>query len=525
MFHMILLTGLLTGVFPVMVGQPVTGEVQPVNVEGQPATVNRQIMLAAPMLGMSDMAADVEEALTFTKYPTYAQYDSMMHYFATAYPGICRIDTFGRSVEGRLLLALKISDNPGDDEEEPCVLYTSTMHGDELVGYVLNLRLIDFLLSNYGLNAEVDEVVNNLEIWINPLFNPDGAYYAGGDSTVQYAIRNNANGVNLNRNFPDPHANEPDDTTGRQPETKFMMEFMHRTAPNLSANFHSGAEVINYPWDHKQVRHPDTDWYIFISREYADVAHDADPAYMAGDGFTDGITNGYDWYYIYGGRQDYVNYYLHGREVTVELYNGFGVPSGSLEYYWDVNKWSMINYMTQATYGIHGLVTDHENGKPLEAKIWVMDHDNDSSWVVSDPADGRFYRYLRGGVYDLVVTSEGYISDTAREVTVTDYYRTDLWVQLDTAGLRGITDPVAGSLLIYPNPAGSYVSIHTPQPFSRSSSVALYDLAGRAIYRSALPEGDITFSIPLDGWTNGVYVVEVRDGTGTRYTGLLKVGR
>ena len=98
----------------------------------------------------SDMALDLTEAFTFQKYPTYDQYVEMMQSFAADYPQICRLDTFGTSVEGRLLLALKISDQPGLNEPEANFLYTSTIHGDELIGFILLLRLADTLLKGYG---------------------------------------------------------------------------------------------------------------------------------------------------------------------------------------------------------------------------------------------------------------------------------------------------------------------------------------------------------------------------------------
>ena len=64
----------------------------------------------------SDMALDLNEAKSFQFYPTYGQYLQMMQDFASGYPEICRIDTFGTSEEGRLLLALKISDHAELDE-------------------------------------------------------------------------------------------------------------------------------------------------------------------------------------------------------------------------------------------------------------------------------------------------------------------------------------------------------------------------------------------------------------------------
>ena len=42
-----------------------------------------------------------------------------MQYMAGEYPGICRLDTMGKSVGGRNLLVLKITDNPDVREPEP----------------------------------------------------------------------------------------------------------------------------------------------------------------------------------------------------------------------------------------------------------------------------------------------------------------------------------------------------------------------------------------------------------------------
>lgn len=469
-------------------------------------------------LDQSDMAADLTEALTFTKYPTYAQYDSMMHQLAGAYPDICRIDTFGTSIGGRLLLALKISDNVHTEEDEPAFLYTSTMHGDELVGFVLLLRLADFLLSNYGNNAEVDRIVNDLEVWINPNANPDGTYANNNDTAMTASVRYNLNGRDLNRNFPDPGAGDPDDTTGVQQENRYMMQFMHKHKFNLSANIHSGTEVVNYPWDHKPdegeapVLHPDDAWYRLISREYADLAHDVDPAYMMA--FDDGITNGAEWYVIAGGRQDYVNYYLRGREVTLELSYIKRLPSEELEKHWNINKWSLISYIAQARYGIHGRVTNRVNGNPVPAKVWVMGHDNDSSWVQGNTAYGSFYRYLETGVYDLLVSAEGFFPDTVMGVQVANYERTELSVELDSLE-TGVPQPESSSLLLYPNPAREILFVQSDKTFSRGSKLVILAADGRTVCAHALPEGERRHQISVSGMGQGVYVLRIASGRET----------
>ena len=115
------------------------------------------------------------------------------------------------------------------------------MHGDETGGYILMLHLADYLLKNYLTSSRVKTLLDNLEIWINPLANPDGTYR--NDNTINSPTRYNANGFDLNRNFPDPL----NPNTFKQKETLDMIKFLRKHRFVLSANFHSGAEVVNYP--------------------------------------------------------------------------------------------------------------------------------------------------------------------------------------------------------------------------------------------------------------------------------------
>ena len=73
---------------------------------------------------------------------------------------------------------------------------------NETLGFILLQRLADYLLTNYGIDSLVTELVDNVEIWLCPLANPDGTYQ-NDNSTISSARRYNANMVDLNRNFPD----------------------------------------------------------------------------------------------------------------------------------------------------------------------------------------------------------------------------------------------------------------------------------------------------------------------------------
>ena len=105
-------------------------------------------------------------------YPTYEEYVDMMSAFADSFPNICRLHNLGTLNSGRKILIVQISDNVGQKENEPSFLYTSSMHGDELAGYILSLRLIDYILHGYGDNPRLTNLVNEIDIWINPLANP-----------------------------------------------------------------------------------------------------------------------------------------------------------------------------------------------------------------------------------------------------------------------------------------------------------------------------------------------------------------
>lgn len=399
------------------------------------------------MLGKDDL----QEIANWNFYPTYEAYLTMMEQFATNYPALCSVFSIGTTVQGRQLMMAKISKNVNVREAEPQFLYTGTMHGDELAGYNFLLRLIDYLLSKYGTDAKVTYLLDNVEIWINPLANPDGTY-KGGNHTVNSSTRFNANNIDLNRNFPDPQDGPHPDGNAWQPETMAFMQLAEDNHFVMSANTHGGAEVMNYPWDTWSRLTADNNWWIYVSREYVDTVHLYSPSsYMSF--LNNGITNGYAWYRITGGRQDFMNYFHHCRELTMELSNVKRLATSNLEAYWNYNYRSLLNYMKQVTYGVAGTVTDLATGEPVEAQITINGHDKDNSFVFAESAHGFYQRLLEAGTYNLTFTAPGYEPLTVNGVVVQRYQKTNLNVQLDAGPLNPQIN--AGATIV---PAGSSVS-------------------------------------------------------------------
>jgi len=392
------------------------------------------------------MATTVEQMANWDRYPTYSVYNQLMANYTTKpqYQNLCKLDTIGTSIQGRNMLVLKVTSDIHNPKPKPEVLFSSTMHGDEVVGWILCLRLADYLLSNYGTNARITSMLDSIAIFIAPNTNPDGTYYSGDNiiGSSPTSRRENKNGVDLNRNFPDPRAGQHPDGKQWQKETIAMMDYAEANHFVLGINYHGGAEVANYPWDTwtiSQHKHADHNWYYQISRQYATSVQAVAPSTYfrdnlcspctGGDG--NGVTHGASWYPITGGRQDYVNYWHNCREITLEVSSNKTPGSETLPNYWNYNKEAMLGYIENVKYGIRGLVTG-ECGEPIAAKITAVGYDKDHSEVVTNPQFGNYYRMIEPGTYNLLFESEGYESKTITNVTAQQNKTTLLNVTLQS---------------------------------------------------------------------------------------------
>jgi uncharacterized short protein YbdD (DUF466 family) len=365
------------------------------------------IRLEHESLRRSDIAMgsyDSVDSFKIGVYPDYDSYVKLMRDFAVKFPHLCKLEVIGRSVKGRELLALKISDNAKVDEKEPEVLLDSTIHGNELIGFPMLLKLAHELLTEYENDKQVKRVVDNTEIWIMPLRNPDGTYKKG-NNTVKGASRFNANFVDLNRNFPDTQNRESVFSLKFEPETQSLVKFVSERNFVIGATIHAGAEVLNYPWDSMEEKHPDDAWFRSITREYVDLIHTVDSNYM--NDLDDGITNGYAWYSIMGGFQDYMNYFENSRVITFELSTSKIPWAFDLYTYWLKNRPSILEFIEQAQKGINGVVVDSITGAPINAKVFINKSANNSPWVKTG-TKGEFYRPLLPGKYSVYVEAMGY---------------------------------------------------------------------------------------------------------------------
>ena len=369
-------------------------------------------------------------AYDWDQYPTYPAYEAMMYQFATDHPDKCEIIELGTLPSNRKILIAHI--NNGTSASKPKFLYTSTIHGDETTGWMLMLRLIDYLLENPTL-PECANVLENIDLYIGPNTNPDGTYH-GGNTNVNGATRYNANGVDMNRNYADPHGGPHHDGEVYQQETLWFMQLAEENHFVMGANYHGGAEVMNYPWDNTYTLHADDQWYQLISHEYADLTHQVSQNYMTD--YNNGITNGAQWYMIGGGRQDYMNGYHQCRELTIECSNTKLPSASQMPNFWNINKNSIFAFMNQCLYGIHGTVVDAESRAPIgDATVTLVGHDDQYSIVSTQLPGGDFHRPVKAGTYTVRITKNGYEAYET-QVTVADGETVNINAQL--VALEGI---------------------------------------------------------------------------------------
>jgi len=190
--------------------------------------------------------------------------------------------SLGLTIEGRDIWAVKISDNPNIDEDEPEVLYTSAIHAREVITPLVLRHFSEHLTENYGIDPDVDFLVDNREIWLVFCVNPDGYYHneftdPNGGGMWRKNRRNNGDGtygVDLNRNwgYEWGHDNEGSSPYGydetyrgtgpfSEIETQNMRDFHIAHEFEISIYFHSHSNINIWPWGYDYLYTPDNDLY------------------------------------------------------------------------------------------------------------------------------------------------------------------------------------------------------------------------------------------------------------------------
>ena len=451
------------------------------------------------------MATTVAQMASWNRYPTYSVYLQMLSDFQTNFPDYCRIDTIlSNTTKNHKILAAKIGNLNDNIQNKPAFLYSSSMHGDEICGYVLMLRLIDYMLNNQS-DPIVSAILNSVDLYICPLENPDGTFPTNNNS-VSGSVRSNAAGYDLNRNYPE--VNQSQMPTTNIAEINAMLQFIQQKSIIMAANFHGGAELYNYAWDYwttAQLQHPDRLWWIEIGDKFYDTLRNYSPStYFNDEG---GVTNGGDWYVVDGSKLDCLNYYIQCRDVTIEISSVKKTPAANLPNYWDYLYRSLLHYVYESALGFSGVITDSITNQPLEALVFVTSHDNNQSCVYSFLPSGKYHRPIKSGAYSVTYSAPGYHSKTLPITIFSDsliIQNVEL-VPTNHAVNESFLDPY---ITLFPNPSSNFIIVDDHSGTTALKVYTIFDIKGNKIYESTNSEATIT--IPLNNIKSGIYFLTLK---------------
>ena len=259
----------------------------------------------------SSRGGGVRLALAEGAFHSYQETLSEFTALAQNHPDIARLVNLGASYEGRQIFALKISLDPGNnDPNKPDVLITGCHHAREWISVEPPVYFANRLIDGYATDGWIRHLVDNVQIWIVPIANPDGLTFSQSsgnfDFTNERLWRKNrrpisgactpGTGIDLNRNYgyqwrlpgDSPCPNYRDDAGGSdqvdnetyrgvepnsEPEVKALNALTGDPSHHFVArlDYHNFAELILYPWGHQVGLSPDDGILSVLGQRMSDV--------------------------------------------------------------------------------------------------------------------------------------------------------------------------------------------------------------------------------------------------------------
>jgi len=219
----------------------------------------------------------------FEDFRTYDEYVTFLNNLAATYPDLAQVVNLGVSIEGRDLLAVRIT-GPGTDK--PGILNHGCQHAREWLTPPIIAYAAEYLLTNYQTDATVTALVDNVEWFFMPIMNPDGYVYSWTDDRFwRKNRRDNGNGtfgVDLNRNWErgwggvgSSGSTSSDLYRGAfafsEPETQAVRDFfLDRESVRGYLDVHTAAQMLMWPWGYRSSLPLDHATFALVGNAMAD---------------------------------------------------------------------------------------------------------------------------------------------------------------------------------------------------------------------------------------------------------------
>jgi len=520
-------------------------------------------------------------ALTEGKgYQGYHYYDELrteMQQLASDYPDIVSFHDLGTSWQDNQLMAWKISDKVAEEEGEPVIFFVGCHHAREPMSVEVPFYCLKWLVENYGTDRVCAEIIDNLEIWVMPMENPDGHIYDGyaqygyqrwwrkncRDNNDSGSFEPSIDGVDLNRNYTymwgyDDYGSSPSWSSstyrgpyaGSEPETQIVMNLVEEKDAYIVISYHSYGEYILMPWgyiyDYPDPPHYELFWELADGMN--DVLDEYYHKYIVGNCID---TCGYpcngdtiDWTFGDGGDEAQNQYCL-----TFELnssYQGGFYPDDSYiqptcEYHYEVIKWLCQWLVDESTTDI--LITDF-TAQPKMNQVNL-------SWWAETTQDEHilgFNLYRKVGAHSMetplnytqkteefikinhaLITGQNPYSFTDSGLTPMTHYTYILETVIEegmppapsTTSTTTLSPSTFAIASVYPLPADDSATVEFMLDQPSEVQLALYDISGRLtciVFADYLDAGEHRRVMETAGLSSGVYILELRsmDRSSTR---------
>jgi hypothetical protein len=370
-------------------------------------------------------ASPTPEDASLDLYYTPAEMEAIINQIAESHPDICKVEKISDELfDGNYLYAVKITKDVSTPNDRPSFILDAQHHAREVMTSQISVDMIDYLTSNYGTDPDVTNWVDNINIIVIPMVNPDGINYVFTNDRWWRKNRNPNCPVDLNRNYNfnwglcNGSSDWCYDETYRgtspdsEPETKSMDRIMAENPAIYALTYHSYGEYILYPLGCYDPSDNQAYWE-FASGLNSILENDQGKTGMYATGA------GWSTIYLTDGSSDDHHYGRYGTfSVCIEV-NSTGFQP-------DYTQWRDITVQRQRTAWkyflnktidsprIEGHIKDASTGLPIKARVDVEEvpfiH-NEFPRYASEK--GFYFRPLpQNSTFNVTFSSPGYCSET-----------------------------------------------------------------------------------------------------------------
>jgi len=300
-----------------------------------------------------------------SNYHSFDEINTFLKSLADKYPSVVTyLPSIGATTENRQIPLITLR---GSTHPTKRIWIQAMQHAREWIAGSTAQYLADMLASKYGADDQITKLLNQVEIIIVPVCNPDGYEYARKTDRMWRKNRGEASGVDTNRNWPDHwngggSSDDPDDETYKGVSAASSLEVQalmkaYQSYDNIIAavDFHSFSQLVLRPYGWSGSNSPDEEQFIklgeaiqkaytsgtehnsYVSERIADL-------YVASGGAS-------DWFYNAGTKVGSIKPY----GITIELpptsvwQGGFVLPPKRIV---PVGKDSLSAVLTLANFAL-----------------------------------------------------------------------------------------------------------------------------------------------------------------------------